>query len=212
VKITPLATTCNYAGCRSRITPIGDGSTPFLSTEVGGKYFCSNDCKQKYIKENRQPTAEELLAENLQELGVSDAKRTASILCQALAPKIDEVPSMEQGVQRFRVTAPPIGSLLACVLSADQNLDLHTGDDGFTQTMVRIGDFAGVMSMVEPGSMLGGIAEMKFKKPVPLGEAVLITVEKKGRLGPFTQYLVSSHLEDGTELSRPTIVTMVKKK
>ncbi len=203
-ELLPMLRTCDRDGCDNSFTPKGDGNTPYLSSEMGGRYFCSQTCKSLY--QSAPPTMREALEVELRRLNAYNPALLAHQLHSSLTPSVIEIPTADPKVRRFKITTHPLTSLLSCLISGDDNYLQHTGEHGITQTLMRIGDFSCVISRVAPGARLREIARVKLRAPVPLGATVVVSATKTKSGRGFTRYLVESQLEDGTPVSEPTTV------
>ena len=127
-----------------------------------------------------QDALTERLSHEIKVLEISIVRNTFSVLIGIIAnllwPKVEHVET-EGDDTHFLVTAPALASIFGGLMSGDLNADVHTRNDGFTQTTVIIGMCAAVASIMCPGYRLIKIKpDVYFKQPVPLGATVLMKV------------------------------------
>ncbi len=206
--LLPFTRECDHPKCTNTFRPTGDGSTPFLSTRDGGVYFCSETCRRTFVP--RQATLVELLTDAFAAANIPSPGEVAASFISAFSPKVSELSGginpCGQTYRQFKIQNHPTASLISCVLSGDKNFQAHVGRDGVAHTLPRIGDFALVISEVEPDALLREIRQVKFTRTIPLGAAVIITATKTSERRGRTEYLVAGHLEDGQPVCPPTQV------
>lgn len=132
-------------------------------------------------------------------------------LVLGLRPTVLQLPTSNPSMLKFAITQARSASVLTCLLTGDENLEVHTGPDGIQHTPLRIGDFANAISRAEPGAKLHSIANIKFTRVVHLGDTVIITLTRMWERMGFVMYKVEGHV--GSEpICEPTEVVVARAK
>jgi len=200
----PFARVCDNPDCDTQFTPIGVGTFPFLVTDTGGAYFCSETCKTVFEQLPKSITQE--LVSALEALHLPHLAARGEDLIAALSPTVTEIPDAAENVRTFEIISHPVTSLFACILSGDDNYPDHVGETGSAQTLMRVSHFEKIINLVAPGQKRQVIPGFEMLQAVPLEATVVVTVTKTSERNGSTYFRLESRLADGTELSKPTTV------